>query len=133
MHYVNWSPLFSVKNPHIDQQHRRLFDLVNEFHSAYKSKENKDYIFSVLNRLIKYTEEHFEDEERLIRASGCPKDLLEHHLKEHEKLIFDIFELNNELHAGKQKSINELERFFDKWLIQHVLEEDKRYLDYVNK
>ncbi len=133
MEYVNWSPLFSVKNPHIDQQHKRLFDIVNEFHSAYRAKENKDYIFSVLNRLIKYTEEHFEDEERLMRASGCPQDLLEKHVKEHEKLIVEIFELNNELHDGKTKTLNELERFFDKWLINHVLEEDKKYLDYVSK
>ncbi len=133
MQYVSWSPLFSVKNAHIDHQHKRLFEIVNEFHSAYKAKENRDYIFSILNRLISYTEEHFQDEEKLMRASGCPADLLENHIKEHEKLIEDIFQLNSDLVAGKNKSLSELERFFDKWLIQHVLEEDKQYLDYVNK
>ncbi len=133
MEYVSWSPLFSVKNPHIDQQHKKLFQIVNEFHSAYKAKENKDYIFSVLNKLIKYTEEHFRDEERLIKASNCPQELYERHMKEHEKLIEDIFELHANLQAGEKKSLNELERFFDKWLINHVLEEDKQYLDYINK
>ncbi len=131
MEYVSWSPLFSVKNPHIDQQHKRLFDIVNEFHSAYKAKENKDYVFSILNKLIQYTEEHFRDEERVLKASGCSDEFYNNHVKEHEKLIEEIFQLNMDLQSGVKKSLNELERFFDKWLINHVLEEDKRYLDFI--
>ncbi len=131
MEYVSWSPLFSVKNPHIDQQHKKLFQIVNEFHRAYKAKENKDYIFSILNKLIQYTEEHFRDEERVLKASGCTEEFFNNHVKEHEKLIEEIFQLNMDLQAGEKKTLNELERFFDKWLINHVLEEDKRYLDFV--
>ncbi|GBD92299.1 bacteriohemerythrin [bacterium BMS3Abin04] len=133
MEYVTWCGVFSVKNPHIDQQHKNLFSIVNEFHSAVKQKSNKSEIFSILNKLIQYTEAHFKDEEKIAKASRCPANTLQEHIAEHEKLIEDIFNLNSELQSGKERTLSQLEEFLDKWLILHVLVHDKAYAYYLKK
>ena len=66
--FFTWKDEYSVGIDSIDQQHKNLFSIVNEFHSAVKQKSNKSEIFSILNKLIQYTEAHFKDEEKIAKA-----------------------------------------------------------------
>ena len=130
MPYIIWSDFFSVGVPYIDRQHQRLIHIVNDFYAAYRSNLPEHLIFQILNQLTEYAEEHFRDEERLMKAAKYPREEYEQHIKKHEKLLLDIFEINDQLSTGNKRAIFNLELFLNTWLIRHILETDKLYQPY---
>ena len=130
MPYIIWSDFFSVGVPFIDGQHQTLIKIVNNFYAAYKADIAIEDVFQILNKLTEYAEQHFHDEEKLMRAAKYPKEELEDHKKEHEKLLLDVFELNDQLFSGEKKVVFNIEVFLNGWLIKHILESDKKYQPY---
>jgi len=127
MSYVVWSDMFSVKMPYIDNQHKKLFEIANDFHTALEDNKGKEFLFEILNSLIHYTEEHFRDEEEIMEMAGYPAVDIESHKKNHEQLVRDIFGLHQGFTNSEEKTTHELEIFLNNWIIQHILLEDKKY------
>jgi len=80
MRFVEWCRLFETKKEEINRQHRELFDITNRFHEEFLSyhdtvykgirKDKADRLFlNTLNKLIKYAQEHFTNEEELLISS----------------------------------------------------------------
>ena len=130
MAFVVWSEMFAVHVPYIDNQHRRLLEIVNEFHAAVEESKNREVIFETLNALTRYAEEHFRDEEKIMEAAEYPAVDLTTHKHLHEQLVEDVFRLHKEFSDSRKKPIYELETFLNSWLIQHILLEDKKYEPY---
>jgi hemerythrin-like metal-binding protein len=130
MAFVVWSEMFAVHMPYIDHQHRQLLEIVNEFHAAVEESRNREIIFHTLNALIRYAEEHFRDEEEIMKVAEYPAGDLATNKQIHEQLVEDIFRLHGEFTESKKKSTHELEVFLNNWLIQHILLEDKKYQPY---
>ena len=133
MSYIVWCDLFQVNVPYIDNQHKALVRIVNNFHECLKNGECESKLFSTLNKLTNYAEEHFKDEEDIMDLSHYPTTEFEQHKKDHEKLILEIFELNQHLQDGNEKTLFEVEFFLNNWLIKHILESDKLYQPYCSK
>ncbi len=130
MEYVMWSEMFSTRVPYIDNQHKKLLDIVNEFHAAVKEKKGRDILFQVLNSLIRYTEEHFRDEETVMDMTGYPAEEALLHRKIHEELAEEILRLNEELKGPEEKPLHDVEVFLNGWLIRHILTQDKKLASY---
>lgn len=122
--YVPWSPLYEIEVPRIDEQHRGLASLVSEFHAACAEGCGRERVFPLLNRLVRYAEEHFRDEEALMGAGRYP-DLLRQR-REHEKLTVAIFALAERYERGEAEITDEVMAFLKAWLIDHILREDKK-------
>lgn len=127
--FIQWSPAFDIDVPLIDRQHRRLAELVNEFHSSCKNGRPGAAVFSVLNTLVKYTDEHFRSEESLMTEVRYP-DLIRHR-REHERLTLEIFALNEKLSSGDVEVNDETMAFLKRWLLDHILQSDRKVGDYV--
>lgn len=97
MPLFEWSESFSVKIPSIDEQHKKLIELVNEFHQAIQEKKSDQIIEKTFNELVKFANYHFEYEEHLFQSYGYPDAQaheLEHlHLK--NKVISYLYELKS--------------------------------------
>jgi hemerythrin len=130
MTYVVWSDMFSVRMPYIDNQHKKLLEIANDFHAALKDNKDRKSLFEILNSLIHYTEEHFRDEEEIMEMAGFPAVDMESHKKIHEQLVRDIFGLHQGFTNSEEKTTHELEIFLNNWLVQHILLEDKKYEPY---
>lgn len=74
--------------PEIDQQHRDLFDMYNNFSNALESGQGKEGVYELFSRLKEFTASHFRYEERLIRKSNYPNAEL--HLQEHLDVLNDL-------------------------------------------
>ena len=79
-----WTAEFSVKNAAMDAQHKQLFDILRELHTAMRFGHGKDVLSDVLRRLIDYTVDHFAAEENLMTTNGYP--MLISHQSEHKIL-----------------------------------------------
>jgi hemerythrin len=126
--YIQWSPLFEVGVPLIDEQHRRLFGIVNLFHEAYAGGNGHDRVYGVLNQLVRYVEEHFQSEETLMEQARYPD--LARQRREHDTLARRIFELTEEHEAGSLEVSGEVMKFLKRWLLDHILHQDKKLEDF---
>ncbi len=131
MQFVEWCNLFFVGHQIIDKQHQVLIDIANRFHSETHKGFNKRTTIECLNELIHYAQEHFATEERVTKQFGYPEEQLVEHKATHEKLIIDIFQLNESIANKKIISMYQIEKFLTEWLVLHILTEDKKYTDYL--
>lgn len=122
--------MFSVNMPFIDNQHKKLLDIANDCHKAINDNKAKESIFLILNSLIKYAEQHFRDEEKVMKIAGYPSEKIDEHIRIHEQLVTEIFNLHQEYRQSEEKTIHELELFLNNWLIKHILTMDKEFAPY---
>lgn len=130
MPYIIWSSMYSINVPYIDNQHKKLFEIVNDFYASIKNDHGRETVFRTLNSLIQYAEQHFRDEEEIMAMAKYPDEEREAHKAKHEKLVEDIFALCEELEKDKELTVEHLELFLNEWLIQHVLLTDKKLQPY---
>ncbi len=119
---INWGDQLLTGVKPIDEQHRFLFTIVNEF----LDKRDGPTASKVFLKLLKYARDHFVDEEKLMRESVYPG--IEEHRQQHQVLMeqlnnFDISEFDTL--AGRK----EFRRFCLDWLCEHIRGEDQ---DFVN-
>jgi hemerythrin-like metal-binding protein len=125
-----WNNDYSVKVTAMDNQHKKLFELVNELHSAMSKGHGKDITGDVLRRLIDYTVEHFTAEEKLMAKYEYPA--LAVHRVEHQALTDKVLAFKKEFEAGTGNVTLELMTFLQQWLKNHIQTVDQRYGDFLN-
>ncbi len=129
MALIDWTNNFSVNNFIIDQQHKKLVDLVNQLHDAMKSGKGKEALGNIFEKLISYTKEHFSYEEKLMESKNYPAFLS--HKKIHFDLTNQVIDLKNKFKSGKTSLSIEVLNFLKNWLTNHILDEDKKYVPFV--
>ena len=117
-----WEERYSVGNSKLDQQHQRLFGLGNDIQDA-SIKEAKKYIME----LYKHTREHFKCEEDHMKEIEFPD--VKQHKEMHNGLITRLNEIV-EKDFGSDESFNRFKAFLYDWLINHILNQDKKYFDF---
>jgi len=125
-----WQDDYSVKVRAMDEQHKKLFELLNELQNATASGNGHATTGEVLRRLVDYTVHHFSAEERLMekyRFAGLPT-----HRGEHTVLRERVLAFQQEFDAGSAEATPELTKFLQRWLTHHILTVDQRYSDFLN-
>lgn len=125
MALVTWSDDYSVGVKAIDAQHMKLFDILNELHGAMKGGQGPAVTGALLEKLVKYTKEHFANEERFMQIAGYP-GLAEHH-GHHEALTSQVGDFIARYKKGEGAINVDLLSFLRDWLKNHIQREDKSY------
>lgn len=125
-----WKDSYSVKVAALDNQHKKLFDLVNELHVAMSQGHGKDVAGDVLRRLIDYTVHHFSAEEMLMQKHNFPGLIA--HRAEHKALTDKVMAFKKEFDAGTGNVTPQLMTFLQQWLKNHIQTVDQRYGDFLN-
>lgn len=125
-----WKEAYSVKVAALDNQHKKLFELVNELHQAMGEGHGNDVAGGILTRLIDYTVQHFTAEEKLMERHKYPA--LMSHRAEHKTLTDKANAFKKEFDAGTSNVTPQLMTFLQQWLRNHIQSVDQRYSDYLN-
>jgi hemerythrin len=121
---VQWKAQYSVNNPEIDAQHRRLFELINDLHASMSSGARGETV-RVVEELVAYTRFHFRFEEELMERSGY--EGVEAHKQVHRAMVGQVEKFRIEAgRTGASVSV-QLMSFLKNWLSKHILETDMRY------
>ena len=131
MRLLNWGSLFETKIADIDEQHKRLFDLINIVHEAVQNKKGLEVMNKAITELISYTNYHFTNEENYMKKFKYPE--YEKHKLEHEALFKKVLDFQerytdtpNDLMLSQELSI-----FLKKWLTDHIIGVDKKYAPFL--
>lgn len=130
MAFLTWSDQYLVHIAEIDNQHKKLFDMVNEMHDSMRAGKGNEVLGKVLKGLTDYVKTHFATEERLMTMHGY-SDYAKHK-QEHDKLTQAALALYNDFVAGKPVVTFELMTFLKNWLSDHIQGTDKKYGPFLN-
>ena len=123
---VAWNDNFKLGNEQVDAQHKRLFELVSDLVSSCISGTDTDHLQETLDFLVGYTVQHFHDEEALQIQFHYPE--YERHKQLHEDFKVTVGELVQKFaqNASSAELSSNVNKIVVKWLVNHILKEDKR-------
>lgn len=124
MALMTWNKSLELGNTTIDEQHRKLVDLINRVHAGMTAKDSRDSVGKVLDEMVEYTEFHFRFEEGLMSRSGYLRT--DAHKIEHGKFVDKLRDLQRKFREAKAKIDVELMFFLSNWLRTHILDEDRK-------
>ena len=125
MDYIRWKDELSVDNAIIDDQHKELFRLINEFYSNIINKSNKEAVLKVITELEKYVATHFSTEEALMLKAGYPNFAT--HKAEHEHFKEKVADFKKRYNEGRMLLSLEVTRFIKDWITVHISHTDQQY------
>jgi hemerythrin len=128
---LEWNASYSTGVSKYDEQHKVLFNMINDLADAMQQKKSKDAVGRVLNGLAEYTVHHFADEERDFAQTLYPEE--GEHKALHKKLVDQVVALIGKFNAGEPLITQDVISFLQDWLINHIQGVDKRYGPHLNK
>ncbi len=129
MPFLSWRMKYRVGVDQIDEEHRYLFALINEFHDGHLGGAQRHALQRILNRLVQYAETHFRHEEAIMQAEGYP--IYAAHCKLHEELYLTIYRLSEDLASGSLRVDMDTVRFIRSWLVSHIAQHDLQFAGYL--
>ena len=131
MALIEWTRDFSVENDALDDQHRQLVDIVNQYDDAIRRELEPRHINEILNDLIGHTQEHFGFEENLLAEAQYPE--LRHHQDLHRQLLQKVERFQYDFVQGDTGVLQEIREYLKYWLVSHIVMDDNNYITHLKK
>jgi hemerythrin len=127
---MEWTNEFSVNNQEMDDQHKRLFNLIEKLNKAMQEGKSNSILNSGLEELSQYAVIHFKDEESLMANVKYPK--LKFHINEHRSFVDKLYSFKQAINNKELGVSIRVINFLRDWLKSHILQIDKEYSSYLN-
>ena len=108
----------------IDEEHRKLFSLINEAVELPKEARTSQTVKNILEHLSDYAVNHFAHEEAYMEAQNDPELPLQK--KEHQAFADHVKLLEKQPLTGENASamLDEILTYLVRWLYRHILSSD---------
>eukprot|EP01012_Entosiphon_sulcatum_P059320 TRINITY_DN836_c0_g1_i2.p1 TRINITY_DN836_c0_g1~~TRINITY_DN836_c0_g1_i2.p1 ORF type:complete len:712 (-),score=85.50 TRINITY_DN836_c0_g1_i2:367-2502(-) len=127
---IEWTEEYAVHIPLIDDQHRTLFDMIEQLRLAALRSDDRGEVGSVLKGLITYCVEHFDSEELVMQDIGYP--VYKSHAAVHQQFTDRCIEWVN-AYAEGQLEVEYVVDYLTHWLVNHILHSDKKIEAFCNE
>lgn len=122
MAYFEWGDDMIIDHGSIDQDHRKLVDLVNELHTATSEGRGQTVVAKIMSELIFYTQDHLTREEHQMALVGFPG--LAEHKQSHARFMVSMHELLEKQAGGSITVASQLSSLLRDWLSIHIRRSD---------
>lgn len=129
MALIGWKDVYATGIVALDNEHRELVEQINRLGEAIRDRCGEDVLQDVLAVLDQYTGHHFSHEERLMQEYGFPG--LEEHRQIHQQLRVRVAEIKQNSETAPERVAQELYKLLRRWLLEHIVEVDKKYGPYL--
>jgi len=129
MSLMNWQDDYSVGVKEIDDQHKKMFDLINRLYESIKESKDRKLREEFLQELSNYGKFHLKTEEDYFEKFKYPQK--EEHVK-----IHDLYRNKIKEFVNKKDDIFlsfEIIDYLEDWWLEHITSVDKDYQDFFNK
>ncbi|MBN1365310.1 MAG: hemerythrin family protein [Syntrophaceae bacterium] len=125
---IVWDESLKVGVKEIDEQHEELFKYSNVLMNAIKERRDQNEVEKVVSFLNEYVENHFRDEEEIMREHDYP--FLSFQKEQHENFIKYFKKVQSELKEMKESRAYLMFRIrllVVDWLVNHTYKEDRHF------
>ncbi len=130
MPLIVWSEELSLGIDSIDNQHKKLVEIINNLDESMKGNDSNIQLKAIFAELNQYTQRHFYYEEKLFEQHGY-QDSIEHK-RQHAELIVQLTELKEKCDHYQNESVTQdVMQFLKNWLTYHILKTDKAYSQFL--
>jgi len=129
---VTWSAAYSVGIKLIDDQHKDLFNLVNDMYNHVNNDDEKAeraYFQDVIRQVVDYIQMHFATEEEIMK--GTKFQGYTGHKRVHDSFILSVVNILKKFEDGKKVSLIYFTNFIKDWILTHIAIKDKQYFEYI--
>jgi len=127
---INWVESFASGNQIIDDQHKSLFTLANQFiQTELGEKSNLQFAERVYDNLLTHFIQHTQFEERLMVEIGFPEALIVEHHQEHQNII-DRLTKGRSMVADSPSAL--VLALIKDVVLEHMLKDDVKFYPYIN-
>lgn len=120
-----WNPELSTGYDLFDDEHKQIFDIINELNVAIRKMYVKDKIIEIVDRMVEYTETHFRDEEVEFEKHNYSDKAS--HMLAHKKFVQKSKEFQREVHNNPNLVAIQTLNFLRTWWRQHIIYLDRKY------
>ncbi len=115
----------------IDEQHKKLIEIINKLNSAITDHAAIPVLDEVFDELTEYTRKHFSTEEELLQRVDYP--LTAAHKEEHDGFVYKLISFRNDFENGSEVVSTKIVDFLYGWLVEHIQGSDKAYSTLLNE
>lgn len=110
----------------IDEDHKCLINLLNDYIAAVDNDEGVFVFDSLFKQFMDYTEYHFAREEQLMAEAGYTD--LESHAQGHRMIIEQLNDMREQVLLSVSSDMqDDVREFFLNWLQVHIMIKDQAY------
>ena len=121
-----WNENFQTGLSVIDEQHRKLVELLNKLASHLAYGVEKPELNMIFGELTEYAQYHFKTEESIWKKYLSADELSIEHARTHQSFVAEVLKLRGKQDAfATEQVIEEIVVFLTHWLAFHILESDK--------
>jgi hemerythrin len=128
---IKWNDKYNVNISLIDEQHKKIFVLINKANMVKKFSNKPKNVLEILDQMTEYALKHFETEEYYMKEFDFPG--YQHHKNEHIDFTNTIIDYKNRVVRGDYQIINEILEYIVEWVDNHIQVTDKEYIDCFKK
>ncbi len=123
---MNWCEQDSVGVRSLDDDHKKVFVMINDLNEAILAGHNEEVLKAVVARLVEYTMTHLAREEEYFAQTHFLGEIA--HKKEHERMVKRVQNLQGRLNGGSVAKLSlEMVGFLQDWWVTHIQRSDKKY------
>lgn len=126
---ISWKKQYTVNNTELDNQHKKLFDLINRMFKAFQEGKANEVLFEAIEETIEYSKYHFEFEERLLKEYNYPA--IEDQINDHKFYTEKVEKFFSDYSNTDKQIAYDFMIFLKKWLMEHILNKDQEYKIYI--
>lgn len=123
MSILNWDKSLEIGHEKIDEQHKKLVEIINRLHTAQLNGTGPQEIKLTLMELYKYTLYHFSEEESLM--GGIEPSIRRAHKLEHEDFVSKLDVLAERVKVGDVSIGTETFTWLVGWHLDHISKPDR--------
>lgn len=124
---IQWIEEYSLGIKEIDDQHKILFDIIDELYQSIMAMKSQDILSSTIDKLIGYAEYHFATEEKYFKEFNY--EGISEHIAQHQSFVDKINNFKSKLYNDTDTLDIEIIDFLEDWIVGHLGDEDRKYID----
>jgi len=121
---------YSVRVAKCDEDHKKLFALINSLHEAMMTGKGAQIVQKVVKELGDYAQFHFSAEEKLLDQTHYPD--FGPHRAQHRIFVKKVEQFEQDLKATTAGQAISVVTFLKDWLTNHIKQTDQQYSAHLN-
>ncbi len=124
---IEWDDKYCVGISIIDEDHKKFIDTINKAIIVKENNEHPEGVKVVLMGMTNYVLTNFKTEETYMIEFNYPE--YQYHKEEHHDFATKTIAYLDKVNNGNYQIANEILEYLKWWLINHIQDTDKKYVD----